>query len=422
MKLAVLSSLLALGLSAAPAPSPVCDGSVYAGTIHGVNDLVPVKTVEHGSLYRFTQVDPPLLLVNVSGSAYEMGYARGQLLHDEIIEQLADTYEWIEGGVIEPYLKFLPKELQAIIAELGIVAALDATRLATYEWTASYFKEEAQGIADATGLSYEYVFNMQFLPELIKASCSIVGAHSSATEKGGLVQLRALDWNTATPLQKYPAVVVYHPDSSFGGHPFAQLGWASFMGALTGMSSSPLGICEKVWLHGTSTSRFGMPWTFVLRDVLQFDSSVPEAVHRLQTVPRTCSIFVGLGDGNDPSTFTIAEYEHDQVKIWNATDSPTWPGHPSLPNILYVDKHTQPSAQPCLGETLRKYSGTLNRENMANVAAIEETGSMHMAIFDFTVGNMTVFNAAPYVNGSAVPSFLRDGLSLPLSLFFGSSQ
>jgi len=417
----MFSLVALLFLAAYSTANDVCDGTAYGGTIHSISELTPLRETEHGSLYRIEAVSPALFVVNVSGSPYEMGYARGTLLHDEIIEQLAETYQWIEAGVIEPYLQFLPKELQDIIAEFGIVAALDATRLATYEWTADYFKEEAQGIADATGLSYEYVFNMQFLPELIKAACSIVGAHSSATSKGGLVQLRALDWNTATPLQKYPAVVVYHPDESFGGHPFAQLGWVSFMGALTGMSSSPLGVCEKVWLHGTSTSRFGMPWTFVLRDVLQFDKSVPEAVHRLQTVPRTCSIFVGLGDGNDPKTFTIAEYEHDRVNLWNASDSPSWPGHPALPDILYVDKHTQPSKQACLGQTLSKYAGSLDTPNMANVAAIEGTGDMHMAIFDYVAGNMTVFNAGLYVNGSATPSYLRDGVSLPMDKFFGAA-
>jgi hypothetical protein len=66
------------------------------------------------------------------------------------------------------------------------------------------------------------------------------------------------------------------------------------LGSFTGISNKPIGICEKVWLHynGSSTT-FGQPWHFVLRDILLWDQSVAAAVARIQNASRTCSIFVG---------------------------------------------------------------------------------------------------------------------------------
>lgn len=73
-------------------------------------------------------------------------------------------------------------------------------------------------------------------------------------------------------------MLVYHPNAG-NGHAFAILTWAGFVGAMTGFSSAPMGVCEKVWLgyNGTS-SRIGAPWHFVLRDILQYDIDVDSAI------------------------------------------------------------------------------------------------------------------------------------------------
>ena len=67
---------------------------------------------------------------------------------------------------------------------------------------------------------------------------------------GSLVQLRALDWNMNGPFQTAPIVTVYHPIPSpgNGGHPFANIGFLGLIGSITGYSSAPVGICEKVML------------------------------------------------------------------------------------------------------------------------------------------------------------------------------
>ncbi len=76
------------------------------------------------------------------------------------------------------------------------------------------------------------------------------GANSSATPDGGLLQLRALDWNVdgvygystirlvlytslAGPFRNYPQITVYHPNTG-NGHAFANIGWTGWIGSITG--------------------------------------------------------------------------------------------------------------------------------------------------------------------------------------------
>lgn len=133
-------------------------------------------------------------------------------------------------------------------------------------------------VGRGAGLDYAELRRMSMFPELVKAACSMVGAWGGATPNGTLVQLRALDWDTTTTMQNYPLLLVYQP-SDKAQNAFATLGWPGFMGAITGVSSAALGVCEKVWLgyDGVST-RFGEPFHFVLRDILQFDRTNAQAV------------------------------------------------------------------------------------------------------------------------------------------------
>lgn len=49
----------------------------------------------------------------------------------------------------------------------------------------------------------------------------------------------------------------------------------------------------------------GYPFGYIIRDVLQFDSTLEEATKRITTATRTCDLILGVGDGksNDFSGF-----------------------------------------------------------------------------------------------------------------------
>jgi isopenicillin-N N-acyltransferase-like protein len=71
-------------------------------------------------------------------------------------------------------------------------------------------------------------------------------------------------------------VIVYHPNSG-NGHAFANVGFVGWIGALTGQSSAQMAISEIGVAFPDASfgkeSRIGTPFTFLLRDILQYDNS-----------------------------------------------------------------------------------------------------------------------------------------------------
>jgi hypothetical protein len=58
--------------------------------------------------------------------------------------------------------------------------------------------------------------------------------------------------------------------------------------------SQDIAVSEKVWLGSTDkTTRFGIPWNFVLRDVLQYDVTLDDATNRMSNGHRTCDVIFG---------------------------------------------------------------------------------------------------------------------------------
>jgi len=256
-------------------------------------------------------------------------------------------------------------------------------------------------------------------PEIIKAHCSMVGAWGPATinsnSSGKLVQLRAIDWATNGPFQKFPQVLVYHPSDS-RSQPFSIFGFVGFIGAMSGVSSAPMGICEKVWLsyNGTS-SRSGIPWHFLLRDILQFDKTVDDAINRVNHADRTCSIFIGVGD--TVNKFKVMTYSYDAVTVYDDQNYPVYQNHPRLDSVVYVNKHYQPSTDPCLGTMLQQNYGKIDALFLIqSVVALHETGDTHAAVYDYGGDALYVSTAGIYSKpNGAVPAYKRPWTKMSMS-------
>ena len=334
ISLAAPCASVSLGVPAAAGGSgPVdnCKGKV-TGYAPLRADPVTQGTVPNGIMQHVERNDGSVLRVaRVYGTAYEMGFANGQMTGETFKGLYKEFFAWVDTQ-IDPYLKFLPEPVRHAIEEGGVVAGLDVTALITRKYTPKRFFDEIRGFAEGAGVEYGMVLRLAMFPELVKASCSIMGAWGPATPDGKLLGLRALDWGYQNPLRNVPQVTVYHPNEG-DGHAFAQLGWVGFVGALTGFSGHNA-ICEKVWIHYDGhSSREGIPWTFLLRDILQYDTDLASAVGRIDSAHRTCSIFVGLGSGADEQ-FRVVEYsDSNRVAVFNDTSpfpgyAPTPPEHP----------------------------------------------------------------------------------------------
>jgi hypothetical protein len=411
---AALVAAAALFLSSASAVS--AQGIDCTGKPNTIPPVVAkpllMRKSAHGALYQSnSQVEPAILVMHMYGTPYEMGFAHGTLMKQEIAKLYPELFLWIDSQV-QAAIPEMPKFLADFIGKYGLEAGLDLTYYLCHNYISEKWKQEIQGIADGSGQTYMAVARVQMFPELIKAACSMFGAWGPAIKdtKGTLYQLRALDWNTNGPFQQFPTLFVYHPAQG-NGHNFTSLAWAGFNGAMTGFSSAPVGVCEKVWLsYDKESSRSGIPWNFLLRDILQYDEDIDAAMNRIYNAHRTCSIWVGLGSGKT-DRFRVVQYSHEEVNQFDDINYPAYPPyHPRFDGLVFVDKHKQPSHHMCLGSLLKQYYGKIAPALTArDITAVHQTGDMHIMIMDYAQSVTWVSNASPFnaTTQTAIPAYDR---------------
>jgi len=223
-----------------------------------------------------------------------------------------EFYKWAEEYVETNVSQIAqqPAWLKNIIGKGALAVAkklLDLNYFITKKYTPKRWEDEFKGIAKGSGIPASHWRRINLIPELLKASCSIGGWWGPATATGQLLQLRALDWESHAPISKFPMIAVYHSTEP-GSVPFANIAWAGFVGSLTGYSSAKIGVSERLRGGASDTmTRFGKPWTFALRDVLQFSHNIDDALNNLNTTDRTCSIYLGIGSSVN-NTYRLIEY------------------------------------------------------------------------------------------------------------------
>lgn len=351
-----------------------------------------IRNVTNAKLYLAgNDVRNMLRVAHVYGTPYEMGYAHGEIFRSDIQTLYPQFFGYLYNQ-IAPYLKYLPKDIQEIIEKDGAAAALDFTYELTKPYISQHYIDEMQGLADGAQVDHKLVIRVCMFPELIKAACSMMGSWGPATQNtsipGSLYQLRALDWGTDSPLTNYSALIVYHPTDG-NGHDFAVLGWTGFVGAITGYSHI-MGVSEKVWAgYNETSSRAGIPFHFLLRDIVQYDRSLTDALNRMVNAERTCAIFVGIGAQHD-GQFRAVEYSHPSVYAFDDVNYPTNAVHPLMEGLVFVDKHVQPSSDPCMGSLISSLYGSLDAETiLRQIIAPFQTGDLHASAYDF--GNNVLF-------------------------------
>jgi len=180
---------------------------------------------------------------------------------------------------------------------------------------------------------------------------------------------------------------------------------------------------------------------------------VQDALNRIETANRTCSIFVGVGSAQE-DFFDVVEYSYQEVNVYNDTDFPAYPpAHDLFNGLVFVDKHTQPSEDPCLNDLLQMYYGNIDPlVTLRNITSVFQTGDMvrvvvaavceatppcvaytlccvrfvldlqHVAIYDFQEHTMTVANAGVYnnVTKTAVPAYARTFVQINMTTAFNT--
>jgi len=320
-----------------------------------------------------------------------------------------------------------------MIATMGLDAALDLTYDLTKHYTGPYFFEELAGIANASGVDYKMLLRVHMIAGVTQGKCSMFGAWGSALDPSfgsQLLQLRALDWDMDGPFRNYSTITVYHPDpDGSNGHPFVNIGLPGFIGGLTGVSSTRLGISEIGVSYPDSTfgreSRVGVPFIFTLRDILQFDDTVDDATNRLINEKRTCDLILGVGDGKlnemrgyQTSATVLNVFDDENLRPYNQT----W--HPRIPDVVYWGMDwICPYYNTLLSRQIQKYYGEITPFTAYQyLTSVEKSGDNHIAFYDLTNMQIYVAFAAPHSVGGPPEAYDRQFTVLDANLLMNYQQ
>ncbi|KAJ1434044.1 hypothetical protein B484DRAFT_2870 [Ochromonadaceae sp. CCMP2298] len=392
--------VLCAALSAASAA--YCNGSPDEG--ERTNDfpifdqeLRFVRSVKNAKLYHAGPENATFPVVHLWGTPYEVGFAQGTLRKAEIVDFIAKTWTYLSEELASALDgDLIPPAAKALIVQKGMDGALDWTAKVTKDFTPQAYFDEVQGLADATGISYDMLYRVNMFPELTKASCSFFGAWDKAVGGTGIsYQLRALDFDTDGPFKDFPQVTIYHPSE---GHAYANVGWPANVGLLSGFSDQQLAVSEigvsfpdDSFGQGTDNTPpekvAGEPWMFILRDVVQYTDSLETALAHVESANRTCNLIIGLGDGQSGlvngvqfSGYVAVPYDDQTLLPVNET----W--HPQIEDVVYNGMDWLcPAFNQKLAEQLAQHHGAITCETtIQHILPTVQTGNLHAAVYDLT--------------------------------------
>ena len=344
-------------------------------------ELLHVKDVLNGRMFAAQHPDANTSypVVHLYGSAYDMGVAHGTLLRERCINMWTAFWDFL-------------------VADVGSEAQLNATlhdiEVKSAPFVPAAMTQELHGLADATGVSFQRILWIHLYPETADGHCSMFGAWGSATRGassgGALLQMRALDYLTTDFLSNNHALIVYHP-SKGDGLPFVNIGFVGTVSAVTGMSDAPLalsqiGVSNPDFTFGEQRNGQGVPFNFLLREVLQHSRSVSEAKRTITEAQRTIDLILGLGGSDAEFTGVQFRPSPNAPRFYTDTNllpvNDTW--HAPIDNVVYQGMDWLcPGWCSVLGEQLRRYHGNLSTYNTIRyINPIVQTGNLHIAIYE----------------------------------------
>ena len=155
------------------------------------------------------------------------------------------------------------------------------------------FQEEMAGMAETSGVPLKEIQLTNVFPALFH--CSGFALFSSATIDGKLYHGRILDYITELGLQYSAVVYIINPD---GYNAFANVGYAGFLGSVTGMNEKQVTFGEMGGAGGNDWD--GMPMAFLMRDGLERANTMDEGIQIFKETPRTCEYYYVISDSKIP--------------------------------------------------------------------------------------------------------------------------
>jgi len=247
-----------------------------------INPRQTTAKVEHGEL---RWVDGQRLVL-LSGTPEQIGHAHGQLLKsqsmaciDSVLHAFG-TVQTIQTG------RWFRRDLAVAYERLR--GHIPADHLV-----------ETRALANSLEISTDTMEVLNVFPELFH--CSGFAVFGDATVDGKLYHGRVLDYMTMIGLQDAATTFVIAVD---GKIPFATVGYAGFIGSVSGMNHEQVSLGE---MGGRGEGQWdGVPMATLMRRALEECKTLPEVIELWTNHPRTCEYYYVFADGKDRSAVGVA--------------------------------------------------------------------------------------------------------------------
>lgn len=242
-------------------------------------------------------------VVHLSGTPYELGRQHGEALREEVRASVRQVL-----GYFRRYLR---------IPWVGSWAAswwLDAAWSKARPFVPMAYLEELRGLADGSGVPLPELVRLHAIPDRTY-SCSNLAAWGRATSGGRLIHVRNLDWNIDAGIQRHATVFVVHPA---GRHAFINVGWAGFIGVLTGINDATISV-GQVGAETVDAIFRGEPMVFVMRRVLEEAESLDHAASLVSAARRTVGVNYVFADAHARRAIVL-ETTRRHARLFEADD------------------------------------------------------------------------------------------------------
>lgn len=247
-----------------------------------INPRQTTAKVEHGEL-RWVEGQRLVLL---SGTPEQIGQAHGKLLKSQSLACIDSvlhafgTVQTIQNG------RWFRRDLEAAYERLR--PHIPADHLA-----------ETRALAKSLDLPVDTMEVLNVFPELFH--CSGFAVFGDATVDGKLYHGRVLDYMTMIGLQDAATTFVIAVE---GKIPFATVGYAGFIGSVSGMNHEQVSLGE---MGGRGEGQWdGVPMATLMRRALEECKTLPEVIELWTNNPRTCEYYYVFADGKDRSAVGVA--------------------------------------------------------------------------------------------------------------------
>jgi len=147
--------------------------------------------------------------------------------------------------------------------------------------------------------------------------CTSIVAFGKATASGSLYHARNLDNISMIDWAQYGYVVVYEPDQGF---PFITYTYPTYVGVMQAMNNQGITISMNYSLvDQAANSLDGMAMMFLLRQIVQYASTLDEAVEIVLGTPRTFGMNIVISDSKIPDA-VVLEVDANRFAIRKAEE------------------------------------------------------------------------------------------------------